>query len=857
MRTRRVPRGLRLVALVAGGALIVALTSVAPAVVSAPPPVAADANEAPGGPYGFRSMTGGAAFSCAILDDGSVRCWGANAHGQLGLGDIVTRGDGAGEMGASLPAVSLGTGRTAVALSAGFDHACALLDNGSVKCWGHNQHGQLGQGDTANRGDGAGEMGDALPAVPLGTGRTALAIAAGYAHSCALLDDFTLKCWGYNGIGQLGQGDHIKRGDGPGEMGDALPAIALGTGRTARVIATGHSSNTVCALLDDQSVKCWGDNQRGQLGLGDTMARGDGPGEMGDALPAVDLGTGRTARSVALGSASVCTVLDGDTLKCWGLNYHGQLGLGDTEDRGDEPGEMGNALPEVDVGAGRVYGVSPTADHTCALLDDLAVKCWGQGGLGQLGLGDTEDRGDEPGEMGTSLPAVSLGASWTTVGVTTGSQHTCAMSVFGELKCWGYNASGQLGQGDTLIRGNEPGEMGDALPVVLLAATGISGTVTEAGTGDPLSGVWVGVLRTTDFGIVAGPATGAGGAFRADVPPGSYFLYLLDPTGAHTAGFHGPPTTVTVAANHLTDADPVITSTRGTLLGAVRSDDSGEPIPGAWAITLNGATAAPGVGTVTEDGKYRIGGLVPGDHYLAFIDPSGRHRAEFHDDAPSINLARRVAVTAAAETEVDASLLGRVPPTGGAELWGNVTDSVSDQPLAGVWAVALRAADYSYAAAVATDAGGDYRLDLDPGGYKVEFVDPSGLHEMEWFDDLRYWEIADADDVSLPDKVAAALTPTTGSLHGTLTDEVTAAPLEGVWVVAIAANGVAGGAITAADGTYTVTGLAPGTYRATFADPVAGHVQEYWVDSADYDGATPFNVTAGATVTVDAALHLP
>jgi len=847
---------LRLVALVAGGALIVALTSVAPAVVSAPPPVAADANEAPGGPYGFRSMTGGAAFSCAILDDGSVRCWGANAYGQLGLGDTVPRGDGAGEMGASLPAVNLGTGRTAVALSAGFDHVCALLDNGSVKCWGRNHHGQLGQGDVADRGDAPGEMGDSLPVVPLGTGRTALAIAAGFAHNCALLDDFTVKCWGFNTFGQLGLGNTDPRGDGSGEMGDALPAVDLGTGRTARSIAAGHSSNTVCALLDDATVKCWGDNQRGKLGQGDVADRGDAPGEMGDSLPVVPLGTGRTAQAVAVGAA-VCAILDGGALKCWGGNYHGELGLGDTEDRGDEPGEMGNALPAVDVGPQRVFGVSPANEHTCALLDDLALKCWGGNDRGQLGLGDIENRGDEPGEMGTSLPGVSLGASWTTVGVTTGNHHTCAMSMFGELKCWGYNASGQLGQGDTLIRGNDPGEMGDSLPVVLLADTGISGTVTEAGTGAPLGGVWVGVLRTTDFAIVAGPATDAGGGFHASVPPGTYFLYVLDPTGGHAAGFHGPPTTVTVVANQLTDADPVVTSTRGTLFGAVRSDDSGEPIPGAWAITLNGSTAAPGTGTVAEDGKYRIGRLVPGEHYLAFIDPSGRHRAEFHDDAPSINLARRVAVTAAAETEVDASLLGREPPSGGAELWGNVTDSVSDQPLAGVWAVALRAADYSYAAATATDESGDYRLDLDPGSYKVEFVDPSGLHEMEWFDDLPYWEIAIADSVSLPDKAAAALTPTTGSMRGTITDEVTSAPLAGVWVVAIAANGIAGGAITAADGTYTVTGLAPGTYRATFADPVAGHVQEYWVDSADYDGATPFNVTAGASATVNAALHRP
>ena len=386
---------------------------------------------------------------------------------------------------------------------------------------------------------------------------------------------------------------------------------------------------------------------------------------------------------------------------------------------------------------------------------------------------------------------------------------------------------------------------------MLLQATGVSGTVTEAGTGDPLSGVWVAVLRTTDFGIVAGPITTTGGWFSTEVPPGSYFLYVVDPTGTHVSGFHGPPTTVTVAANHVTDADPVITSTRGAIAGQVLSDDSGDPLPGAWVITLNGATVAPGTGTVTEDGKYRIGNLVPGDRYVAYLDPTGRHRPEFHADAPAVDTASRVGVTAGTEAEVNESLLGREPPTGGAELWGNVRDSVSGQPISGVWAIALHAADYSYAAGAVTDAGGDYLLDLDPAGYKVEFLDPSGLHHMEWHDDLPYWEIAAADTATLPDKVNAALAPTTGTIHGTIADDVTHLPLVGVWVIAIAPNGIAGGAITAADGSYTLAGLAPGTYRATFVDPVGGRTQEYWHDHLVYDVADPIAITVGATATID------
>ena len=120
-----------------------------------------------------------------------------------------------------------------------------MLDDRSVKCWGWNYNGQLGYGDTIQRGDGAGEMGDALPAVALGTGRTVVSIAAGWYHTCAVLDDRSVKCWGGNYDGELGYGDTIWRGKGAGEMGDALPAVALGTGRTAvSIAASGFSPGT-------------------------------------------------------------------------------------------------------------------------------------------------------------------------------------------------------------------------------------------------------------------------------------------------------------------------------------------------------------------------------------------------------------------------------------------------------------------------------------------------------------------------------------------------------------------------------------------------------------------------------------
>ena len=235
------------------------------------------------------AVVAGSSYSCALLLDGTVKCWGWNSVGQLGQGDTDDRSDGPGEMGDNLPAIDLGTDRTAVAIAVGSSHVCVVLDNGTVKCWGSNSSGQLGQGDTDHRGDDAGEMGDNLQAIDLGTGRTAVAVATGAAQSCVLLDNGTVKCWGANGSGQLGQGNTTVRGDDPGEMGDNLPAIDLGTNRTADGLVAGWMH--VCARLDNQSVKCWGENGTGQLGQESTTDLGDGPAEMGDNLPEIDLGS--------------------------------------------------------------------------------------------------------------------------------------------------------------------------------------------------------------------------------------------------------------------------------------------------------------------------------------------------------------------------------------------------------------------------------------------------------------------------------------------------------------------------------------------------------------------------------------
>jgi hypothetical protein len=163
-------------------------------------------------------------------------------------------------MGANLPSVDVGANWTIVEIAGGELHTCARLENATaraLKCWGGNWHGLLGLGDTLTRGDVEGGMGDSLPAVQLGTGRWAVALALGWSTSCALLNDASVKCWGRNQDGELGLGDVNNRGGGLGDttnrggvvgsMGDSLPAVQLGGTAVQLVGGSGHT----CALLGD------------------------------------------------------------------------------------------------------------------------------------------------------------------------------------------------------------------------------------------------------------------------------------------------------------------------------------------------------------------------------------------------------------------------------------------------------------------------------------------------------------------------------------------------------------------------------------------------------------------------------
>jgi alpha-tubulin suppressor-like RCC1 family protein len=292
----------------------------------------------------------------------------------------------ASDLGANLPALSFGGEDAMTAVAVGDSHACALGRQGDVFCWGAGSEGQLGTEATTDSGTTSG------PTRPhLKTGLAFRALALGRSHTCGLTADGAVYCFGANDAGQLGLGRPGSIGDRPGTMGDAMTPVDLGAGFTAKAIASGDRH--VCALSQDGRVKCWGAGSAGQLGLGDATDRGTSADGMGAALPAVDLGHGQVVTGLACGARHCCARMVQNTLKCWGDNSDGQLGLGDVVVRGNAPGSMGDNLPFVMTPPHEaVLSIDLDDARTCARTDS-GLRCWGRNRAGELGYGDVQARG--------------------------------------------------------------------------------------------------------------------------------------------------------------------------------------------------------------------------------------------------------------------------------------------------------------------------------------------------------------------------------------------------------------------------------------------------------------------------------
>ncbi|KAG2444343.1 hypothetical protein HXX76_001099 [Chlamydomonas incerta] len=371
--------------------------------------------------YALPALATGISTTCVRLNTGKVKCWGQNDNGQAGNSNTANKiGDTSGEMGSSLAVVDLGSSYKALSVGVGHAHGCALLQGGSVKCWSAAATaGQLGLGATTNT---MAAMGDSLTAVSLGAGRTARGISVAHYGTCALLDDYSVKCWGSGGYGQNGVGSTSDLNTPP------ATAVNLGTGRLARQLAKGDQH--VCVILDTGFIKCWGRNNYGQLGLGDTTDRGGVSADMGDNLPVVDLGWANRASHMCAGVSHTCAVISSSRsesngrVKCWGLNTDKQLGFSDTTNRGDGAGAMGESLGYVELGTGAV-----AVQVACGF-----AHSWGSGWDGELGNGDRDARA---GSLGDSLPTAQLGSGRKSIAIAARGYYTCAIRDDYSVVCFG------------------------------------------------------------------------------------------------------------------------------------------------------------------------------------------------------------------------------------------------------------------------------------------------------------------------------------------------------------------------------------------------------------------------------------
>ena len=314
---------------------------------------------------------------------------------------------------------------TQVAL--GDEHSCVLFNEGNIRCWGYNYYGQLGLGHRSNIGDNE----HPLSQGDVSVGERVLKLALGDRFTCALLESGNVKCWGHDDLGSLGLGHTV-------HMYDQLPSsqgnIEFGT--TASVVDIDVGGYHACALFETGQMKCWGHNYYGQLGYSHRHNLGDG--ETLDEVGFVDVGGRVTAFS--LGSVHTCALLESGDVKCWGHNNWGQLGLGHTNDIGDD--ERPSSVASINLG-GQALEITSGDSFSCVRLTTGQVKCWGLNSFGTLGLGRSGHIGDN--ETPDSIGPISLGS--TVSQISSGSRSSCALLSGGHVRCWGHNDYGQLGLG--------------------------------------------------------------------------------------------------------------------------------------------------------------------------------------------------------------------------------------------------------------------------------------------------------------------------------------------------------------------------------------------------------------------------
>lgn len=328
------------------------------------------------------------------------------------------------------PAAATPPATERTALDAGSSHTCAITPTGGLRCWGDNGFGQLGDGTT-----------DSASTPVTVTGLTGVvAVATGSYHTCALTSAGAVRCWGLNGDGQVGDGSTTDR---------SVPTSVSGLGSGVAAIAAGGSHT--CAATDLGAVRCWGENDRGQLGV-DPVATASSP------VPVAVTGLASGAVDLALGGSHSCAITTAGAARCWGANASGQLGRGSVGSDVHTPADVsGLATGARSLAAG--------GSTTCAVTTAGAARCWGEGNDGRLGNGASAD-------ASTPVPVSGLGSGVRSIDHS--GEHGCVVRLDQQVRCWGRGRFGQLGGGS--------GPVSSATPVTVPALQAADVATADAHT---------------------------------------------------------------------------------------------------------------------------------------------------------------------------------------------------------------------------------------------------------------------------------------------------------------------------------------------------------------------------------------
>ena len=351
-------------------------------------------------------LTGGGWHTCMLREDGTVMCWGNNYYGQIGVGYRNASG------GVNPIDVTLYGGHTARQLSAGGFHNCAILDDGSVACWGYNQDGTLGDGTYSDRYV-------PVPTLSFGPDVTAELLSSGYYHTCALLSDQSISCWGSNEYGQIGNGEI----DGTIGISTPYSVPEFSSGSNASLVrAGGHAT---CVVTTDGELFCWG--YKALKGVTNDNSYITTPTHIPH--------QGTNVTDVSVGGYHTCSLLENGSVMCWGRNDFGQRGLGYTQSATDPFTERAT----IDFGNNRTaLQVSAGTHHSCAILEDWEIVCWGNNTYGQLG--NTPSNHESTPVTVSGLDGVAKPEN-----LFLGNFHTCVVFEDKSVSCWGRNVNGQVG----------------------------------------------------------------------------------------------------------------------------------------------------------------------------------------------------------------------------------------------------------------------------------------------------------------------------------------------------------------------------------------------------------------------------